>query len=169
MRYISAPFQRKYASLLLNYTNEKLFFNSMQRSQLTYEILTKIDISKDFLEVRHVGMQLKVTFLSVYFRNMLAAPITRKTPLPWLTRSHYKGRGCNICWWKMLTAMLSFCTNLVKLVFRGLKISYLPWRVIFQEEPYFKKMKGQSMVTYTELMKEIEDDPRKKLQETWCR
>ncbi|PAV64517.1 hypothetical protein WR25_27234 isoform B [Diploscapter pachys] len=38
-----------------------------------------------------------------------------------------------------------------------------------EEEPYFKKMKGQSMVTYTELIKEIEDDPRKKMQETWCR
>ncbi|CAX51677.2 Anoctamin [Caenorhabditis elegans] len=47
VRFINAPFQRKHGSLFLNYHDEKSFFTSSQRGYLTYQILTKIDISKD--------------------------------------------------------------------------------------------------------------------------
>ncbi|VDP18284.1 unnamed protein product [Heligmosomoides polygyrus] len=36
-----------------------------------------------------------------------------------------------------------------------------------KEEPYFRKMKENSFVTYIELMNEIETDPRKKLSDLW--
>ncbi|ETN68182.1 hypothetical protein NECAME_15978, partial [Necator americanus] len=36
-----------------------------------------------------------------------------------------------------------------------------------EEEPYFRKMKENSFVTYVELMQEIERDPRKKLSDLW--
>ncbi|PIO59283.1 hypothetical protein TELCIR_19260, partial [Teladorsagia circumcincta] len=35
--YISAPFTRRHGDLFLNYTNEKLFFTSAQRCELTHE------------------------------------------------------------------------------------------------------------------------------------
>ncbi|KAK6741853.1 hypothetical protein RB195_009618 [Necator americanus] len=38
-----------------------------------------------------------------------------------------------------------------------------------KEEPYFRKMKENSFVTYVELMQEIERDPRKKLSDLWSR
>ncbi|KIH66691.1 hypothetical protein ANCDUO_02984 [Ancylostoma duodenale] len=36
-----------------------------------------------------------------------------------------------------------------------------------KEEPYFRKMRENSFVTYLELMQEIEKDPRKKLSDLW--
>uniref|UniRef100_A0A1I7U4D8 Anoctamin n=1 Tax=Caenorhabditis tropicalis TaxID=1561998 RepID=A0A1I7U4D8_9PELO len=47
VRFINAPFQRKNGSLFVNYHDEKSFFTPAQRGFLTYQILTKIDISKD--------------------------------------------------------------------------------------------------------------------------
>ncbi|KAK5979463.1 Anoctamin [Trichostrongylus colubriformis] len=44
--YISAPFTRRQGELFLNYSNERLFFTSAQRCELTHEILTQIDISQ---------------------------------------------------------------------------------------------------------------------------
>uniref|UniRef100_A0A158PAT1 Anoctamin n=1 Tax=Angiostrongylus cantonensis TaxID=6313 RepID=A0A158PAT1_ANGCA len=38
-----------------------------------------------------------------------------------------------------------------------------------QEEPYFKKMKENSSISYMELITEIETDPRKKLNNLWSR
>ncbi|KAJ1366957.1 hypothetical protein KIN20_027773 [Parelaphostrongylus tenuis] len=38
-----------------------------------------------------------------------------------------------------------------------------------QDEPYFRKMKDNSMITYMGLMTEIETDPRKKLSSLWSR
>ncbi|EGT45652.1 hypothetical protein CAEBREN_01561 [Caenorhabditis brenneri] len=47
VRFINAPFQRKHGALFVNYHDEKAFFTPAQRGYLTYQILTKIDISKD--------------------------------------------------------------------------------------------------------------------------
>ncbi|CAJ0597872.1 unnamed protein product [Cylicocyclus nassatus] len=38
-----------------------------------------------------------------------------------------------------------------------------------KEEPYFRRMRENSLVTYLELMQEIEKDPRKKLSDLWSR
>uniref|UniRef100_A0A7I4YAB4 Anoctamin n=1 Tax=Haemonchus contortus TaxID=6289 RepID=A0A7I4YAB4_HAECO len=51
--YISAPFSRRHGELFLNYTNERLFFTSAQRCELTHEILTQIDISQDLEKATH--------------------------------------------------------------------------------------------------------------------
>ncbi|PIC39466.1 hypothetical protein B9Z55_011144 [Caenorhabditis nigoni] len=52
VRFINAPFQRKHGSLFVNYHDEKSFFTPAQRGCLTYQILTKIDISKDLKNER---------------------------------------------------------------------------------------------------------------------
>ena len=44
---VSAPFQRKFASLFINFAEENKFFTYAQREMLTHQILKKIDISMD--------------------------------------------------------------------------------------------------------------------------
>ncbi|CAI4229657.1 unnamed protein product [Auanema sp. JU1783] len=136
VQYISIPFQRKVSHLFYNYTNEKLFFNSAQRSKLTHQILTQIDINQFFEEEQ----ALENSF-----------PNENPNRVNIIMDESLKGKGIDYL--------------LLENVYDDAFILHDPSEV----EPYFKRMKENSLMSFLEAVEEIEDDPRKQISEIWSK